>query len=236
MRAVGGRWGWGLHLLTCLSSEPGAAGAAAGRSRHGAGCEVHGPALPEAATKVWAGHRAERAGAPWTLCPKRPCACTGVLARVGAASGRCPCTAAAARARGRADPAPWPAPPALLLKRHCGPQSSALRCAPCSCRKCRCELPLLGPGPSAKPRPLPCHHSPSPPRVPPAPQLRLRGRCWMSVPSGHVSVCVASGPTWGVFDLQTSACQILHGHTGEGTNQALGPYLDGVPGLASADL
>ena len=98
-------------------------------------------------------------------------------------------------------------------------------------------LPLLGPGPGANP---PSHRSPSLPHVPPAPQFAGYSEEVLDVrvlgPEDSHVVVASNSPCLKVFDLQTSACQILHGHTGEGRNQALGPYADGVPGLASANL
>ena len=86
--------------------------------------------------------------------------------------------------------------------------------------------------------PAPC--SPSPPHVPPAPQFAGYSEEVLDVrflgPEDSHIVVASNSPCLKVFDLQTSACQILHGHTGEGTNQAPVPHLDRVPGLASADL
>lgn len=122
---------------------------------------------------MWAGHGQEGVGArgpyvPVALCLHR-CA-----ARVGGGLWAvCPCTAAAAGPGARADPLRpgprrQPAP-----QRHCGPQSSALRCSlPAAAETGARALPLLGPGPSAKPPPPPLPPLTQPATCPSCPTVR----------------------------------------------------------------
>lgn len=86
-----------------------------------------------------------------------------------------------------------------------------MRLVPCGCRnRCTPALALSGG----------CGHQPSSYLLPPA-ALQFAGYSeevldvrFLGPEDSHVIVA-SNSPCLKVFELQTSACQILHGHTGE---------------------
>lgn len=184
---------------------------------------------------MWAGPGQEGAGASGPSVPAALSLPRHATRVGGGLWAVCPRTAAAAGPWAGADPL-HPGPrrrPAP--QRHCRPQPAALRCSLPAAAETGART-----APAQPPARVPAPCSPSPPRVPPTPQFAGYSEEVLDVrflgPEDSHVVVASNSPCLKVFDLQTSACQILHGHTGEGTNQAPGPHPDGVPGLASADL
>lgn len=217
---TGAGLGAGLLLLTCSSSECGGRSTIARRASPQAGCEVIRPALPDSWQPRCVGpgqggqQGLEVAYGP--VRPSSPCPCTGMLRVWEAASGQCVYTQQQLSGPGQELTHCTLVRAAGLLLSVTADHNLLLYEAH--------SLQLQKQVSTVTALPVAWEHQPSihayPGLCPSDPQFAGYSEEVLDVrflgPEDSHIVVASNSPCLKVFELQTSACQILHGHTGEG--------------------
>lgn len=222
----------GLSPLTCSSPECGGCSAVARGTSTPAGCEVHGPALFDSwqprCVGPGQGGQQELTIAHGPVSPSSLCPCTGVLRVWEAASGQCVHTQQQLSGPGRELTH-------CTLVRAAGLLLSVTADHNLLLYEAR-SLQLQKQVSTAPAQFMACGHQPSIHKCPglclSTPKFAGYSEEILDVrflgPEDSHIVVASNSPCLKVFELHTSACQILHGHTGEGTPPM---PLDSLPGL-----